>query len=249
MKRILAAAALLVLGFSSHAQTSSQGPEGDEGVKTLTFRYQIPDPSNLPIIGFWQTVDGTATAADNDYIPASGTFTIAAGELESSLVSVQVVGDRKVEPNESFTIVASNVQNAATPPPVTLTLLNDDVAATSVGDASVPEGNAGITPMTFVVTLTSQADIPVQASYATGNGTAVSGEDYQGTQGTLTFPPGVMQQSVTVNVLGDTTFEPDETFTLTVTPAGGTASTGTGTIFNDDARMASRIDIAGGANQ
>ena len=249
MKRILAAAVLLVLGFSSSAQSSSQGPEGDEGVQTLTFRYQIPDPISLPISGFWQTVDGTATAADNDYIPASGTFTIAPGELESSLVSVQVVGDRKVEPDESFTIVASNVLNAATPPPVTLTLLNDDVAATSVADAGVTEGDAGMTPLTFVVTLTSESDVPIQASYATGNGTAFSGEDYQAALGTLTFPPGVMQQSVTVNVLGDTTFEPDETFTFTVTPAGGTASTATGTIFNDDARPASRVEIVGGANQ
>jgi outer membrane autotransporter protein len=248
VKRTLAASALLFLGLSAHAQTS-QGPEGDDGVKTLTMRYQLSAPFPLTITGTWQTVDGTATAADNDYIPATGTFVIPADTLESNEISFQVVGDRKIELDETFTIVASNVQNGIPPVPLTLTILNDDVAATSVADASGSEGNAGTTPMTFVVTLTSLSDIPIQASYFSGNGTATGGEDFQPAQGTLTFSPGVTQQNVTVNVIGDTTFESDETFTLTVTPAGGTASTGTGTILNDDSRPPTGIIIVGGANQ
>jgi hypothetical protein len=198
-------------------------------------------PVGFTISGDWATVDGTATGADNDYIPASGTWVIQGGQTESTPISVQVVGDRKIELDETFSIVASNVMNGIPPVPLVLTILNDDVATTSVSNASVTEGNAGTTPMSFTVTLTSPSAIPIQVSYFTTDGTAVAGQDYEAaTDGALVFPLGVTQQIVTVNVIGDTTFEPDETFTFTATPAGGTASTATGTILNDDVRTRRR---------
>lgn len=248
MKRTLVAAALLILGFNAHAQ-SSQGPEGNEGLKTLTMRYQSPFPANIPITGTYQTVDGTATAADNDYIPTAGVFVIDIGQTQSNEISVQIVGDRKIEANESFTIVASNVVGGVAPQPLTLTLINDDIPVVTVANAQVIEGNSGTTAMTFPITLTTAAAIPVQASYFTSDGTATGGEDYQPTQGTVIFEPGIAQRSVTVNVIGDTNFEANETLTLTVTPAGGTAATATGTITNDDTQPASRVVIVSGNKQ
>ena len=56
-------------------------------------------------------------------------------------------------------------------------------------------------------------------------------------------------QTITVNVIGDTLFEPDETFTLTVTPAGGAAVTATGTILNDDAAPLAALRIVSGNGQ
>lgn len=249
MKRILAFAALLILGFTVHAQ-SSQGPEGDEGTKTLTMRYQIPAPAMFTITGTYQTVDGTATAADMDYAPKPPTdFVIDVGQTQSSIISVVIYGDRKIEANESFTIEASNVNGGTPPPPITLTLLNDDIPAVSVPNAFVTEGNSDITALTFPVTLTTPAAIPVPVSYIASGGTATSGEDYQPAEGVVTFQPGVTQQNVTVNVIGDTRFEPNETLILTVTPSGGAPATATGTINNDDTEAASQVTIAGGNNQ
>ena len=243
MKRALAAAVLLFFGLAAHAQ--SAGPEGDDGLKTLTMRYQLPAPVNLPISGNWQTVDGTATAADNDYVPASGTWTIPAGQTQSNPVSVQVVGDRKVEINETFSIVASNVQNGTAPPPIVLTLINDDVPAISVANVTVSEGNAGTTPMAFAVVLTSPIAVPVEISYVTGNGTALAGEDFsRGRHAHLHCRRS--RADLTVNVLGDTAFEPDETLTLTVTPRGGAAVAATGTIVNDDLPPPARLAIISG---
>jgi Calx-beta domain-containing protein len=54
----------------------------------------------------------------------------------------------------------------------------------------------------------------------------------------LTFAPGETSKTVGVTVNGDTTVEPDESFTLNLTNASGAAlsrSTGTATIVNDDA--------------
>ena len=53
----------------------------------------------------------------------------------------------------------------------------------------------------------------------------------------VTFAPGETTKTVTVNVVGDTRVEPDETFTVIVTdnsPTPQTLTTGTGTITNDD---------------
>jgi uncharacterized protein YhjY with autotransporter beta-barrel domain len=249
VKRILAAAALLILGFSAHAQSSS-GPEGNVGTKTLTMRYQLQNPAPGDITGNWQTVDGTATAADNDYIPNQGTFTIPQGQTESNVISVQIVGDTKVEANESFTIVASNVQGGSAPPPLTLTLINDDFPVLSVANAQAIEGNSGTTPMTFVVTLTPAAAIPVQVTFSTSDGTAIAGQDYQPrSQAGIDFAPGVTQQTITVNVIGDTTFEPDETFTVSASAPGATPATATGTIVNDDSRPATGVSVISGGNQ
>ena len=248
MKRFLAVSALLILGVTANAQSSS-GPEGDEGLKTLTMRYQIAFPANSTITGTYQTVDGTATAADNDYIPTQGQFVIDVGQTQSTPIQVQIVGDRKIEANESFTLVASQVAGGAAPPPLTLTINNDDLPVVTVGGASVTEGNAGTTAMTFPVTLTTSAAIPVQASYVAQSGTAISGEDFQPAEGTITFAPGASAQNVIVNIIGDMSFEPAETFTLVVTPAGGQPVQATGTINNDDTLAATRVTIISGNNQ
>lgn len=241
--------ALAVL-FCCVLPAAAQGLEGNEGTKTISFTYSIPFPVNNTITGNYRTVDGTATAADNDYIPVTaGTFSIPGGETQSNPIEVRIVGDRRVEPDESFTIEAFNVQNAQPPEPRIITIINDDVASLSVAGARVTEGNSGTTPMLFTVTLTPDAGTTISAEYATQNGTALTGSDYQPASGTIAFAPGQTTQTITVNVIGDTEFEPDETLSIIVTPRGGTPITAVGTITNDDTRPAARVTIVSGNNQ
>jgi hypothetical protein len=229
--------------------TATQGPEGDTGTQTLTLTYSLVAPGNQDISGDYQTVDGTATVADNDYLFAQGKWSIPAGQTTSTPIFLVIVGDRKVEADETFSVVASNVQNGPTPPPVTLTILNDDVPVMTVSSPRVVEGNAGTVTMNFDVTLVPAAGIPVQATYATGGGTATSGLDYQPAQGTLTFAPGQTLQTVSVLVNADTLFEPDETLILTVNPVGGVSVTGTGTIVNDDTLQPHLTIVSGNGQQ
>src|SRR6185436_3116315 len=91
--------------------------------------------------------------------------------------------------------------------------------------------------------------LPVRATFSTADGTAVSILDYGSRTGVLDFDPGVTRQTVSVLIAGDTLFEPDETFTLTVRPENGTPGTGTGTIVNDDVSPPARIVIVSGNNQ
>lgn len=110
--------------------------------------------------------------------------------------------------------------------------------ALSVNDVTVTEGNAGPVNATFTVVLTPAAGGPVTVGYATADGTALSGSDYAGTTGTLTFVPGQTSQTVTVVVDGDTTPEATEAFFLNLSSPTGEAvlgdAQGEGTITNDE---------------
>ncbi|WP_146537518.1 Calx-beta domain-containing protein [Rubripirellula reticaptiva] len=57
----------------------------------------------------WSTEDITALVANNDYIPDSGTLTFTGVAGESQTLTVTIVGDDVVEPDEQLRIVLSNV--------------------------------------------------------------------------------------------------------------------------------------------
>lgn len=124
--------------------------------------------------------------------------------------------------------------------PYTLSLTSPNSTPTpslSVNSVSANEGNSGLTPFNFTVTLSAAASNTVTVNYATANGTAIAGSDYTATSGTLTFAAGETTKTVTVNVIGDAFIENDETFTLNLSGAtNATIATaaGTGTIINDD---------------
>ncbi|MFC6495639.1 Calx-beta domain-containing protein [Ancylobacter dichloromethanicus] len=109
--------------------------------------------------------------------------------------------------------------------------------AISVADAGVTEGDDGMAHLAFTVTLSQAASGPVSVAYATADGTATAGQDYQALSGTLDFAPGETSKTVHVMVRGDTLVEGNETLTLTLSsPSGATIADGTaiGTIVNDD---------------
>src|SRR5262245_43540767 len=82
------------------------------------------------------------------------------------------------------------------------------------------EGNAGVTPFTFTVTLSPASTGTVTVNYATANGTALAGSDYTAVPPTvLTFSPAQTSKLVTVNVLGNTVVEPNETFFVSLSNA------------------------------
>jgi hypothetical protein len=71
----------------------------------------------------------------------------------------------------------------------------------SVGDTSVSKATTGPVNAVFTVSLSVPFNLPTQVSYATSDGTAVAGRDYQFTSGILTFAPGATSETLTVPVL------------------------------------------------
>lgn len=104
--------------------------------------------------------------------------------------------------------------------------------------AKVAEGNSGTTALSFLITLDRPSSTPVTVQWDTVNGTAVAGSDFVGATNVLvTFAPGQTQQTITVNVNGDTQVEPKEKFTVHLHSASGAVlanNTKHMTILNDD---------------
>ena len=110
---------------------------------------------------------------------------------------------------------------------------NSTVRALSVRDVTVTEGTDASAD--FVVTLAPASTDTVTVAYATADGTADEGDDYTATSGTLTFAPGVTEQTVSVPIIDDAVEDSGETFTFTLSSPSGAAlgrAVATGTILN-----------------
>jgi Ca2+-binding RTX toxin-like protein len=186
--------------------------------------------------------NGTASTADYNSSPITVNFT--AGQT-SQTVTIPVVDDTIFEGNETVNLTLSNPTGGATlgtQTSATLTIVDNDSQPTiSISPATVSqnEGNSGTTAYIFTVSLSNPSSQAITVNYATANGTATEGSDYVANSGTLTFAAGQTSQQITVLVNGDTTVEPDETFTVTLTSPSnatlGTIASSTATILNDDA--------------
>lgn len=115
-----------------------------------------------------------------------------------------------------------------------------------INDVTRAEGNSGTTPFAFTVTLSPASTGTVTVHYTTANGTATVPSDYTTTNGTLTFAPGQTSKTVTVNVVGNTVVEPNETFFVNLrAPSGATIADGQGlgTILNDEGPLLRMSDV------
>jgi large repetitive protein len=212
--------------------------EGDAGDATLSFDVSLSQISTITATVNYALVDDTATVADGDYDAASNTLTFAPGE-DTKQVDVTVHGDVTYENDETFTLALSDPSGTTIDvDTATGTITNDDAPpAFSIDDVSMNEGNSGTTAFTFTVTKTGATALPASAAWTTGGGDATPTSDYVGNNGTVNFTAGAATRTITVLVKGDTVFEADQTFDVTlVTPTNATISdaTATGTIKNDD---------------
>jgi hypothetical protein len=222
---------LTVIGDSSF--------EGDTGTRPLTYQALINHPSASPVTVNYQTSIPASTATSGtDFTPTSGTLTIPAGQT-SGTFTVPIIGDTTAEPDETVVVQLTGAAGATlTTPTVTGTILDDDGPATiAVTGSSTPEGCDGHTSLPFDIALSHPVGTNVTVSYATANGTATAGQDYESASGSVTIPAGETTATVNVQVIGDTAPEPDETVILNLSnPSGATISgpQATGTILNDD---------------
>jgi len=154
-------AILSILAFTSSQADAAPPPdvsiddvslaEGNSGLTTFTFTVTRSDNTDAVSVDL-ATADGTATTADNDYPASAGTLNFQAGGLLSKSIPVQVNGDTKVEPDETFFVDLSNcVGCIITDNQGQGTIQNDDAAPPSkVSDIVrlVPMAgeNAGLLP-------------------------------------------------------------------------------------------------------
>ena len=107
---------------------------------SLSFRVRLSQAAVVPISVDYETVDGTATEADGDYTPTSGTLNFAPGDTAQDIV-VPFGIDATPERNETFGITLSNASNAIIDSPAaTGTILDDDDLIAPTAVVTYPNG-------------------------------------------------------------------------------------------------------------
>jgi hypothetical protein len=208
-----------------------------EGAARLAFTVSLTPASGKSVTVTYATANATALAG-SDYTATSGTLTFAPGS-RSAVVNVPILADLTDEPNETLTLNLSAPVNATLLDAQGLgTILDDDAPSTlSVADVQVTEGTGSSVSAAFVVSLSRASALPITVNYGTANRTAMAGQDYTATSGSLTFPAGTTSQTVSVPILGDTLAEAAETLLLRLAlPANATLAraTAVATINDND---------------
>jgi hypothetical protein len=216
--------------------------EGDAGSTELLFVLSLSGAASNDVSVDYATTDDSATAG-SDYLAINGSVIIPAGDTQAT-IHVTVSGDTAVELDETLILTLTNLSGSAifSDSSAVGTIINDDVALAvpdiSLASASVGEGDAGTLNLIFQVTLSASISADVIVDYATADSSAVAGEDYVATNGTLVIPSGTMSATILVQVIGDTNAESDESFTLNLSNPSANATLGSGsavgTILDDD---------------
>src|SRR5262249_35839213 len=106
-----------------------------------------------------------------------------------------------------------------------------------IDDASATEGDFGTTPLLFTLRLTSPAPQPVTVHYTTAGVTASNDLGCVSASGVVTFPIGSSTQQLSLEIIGDTLDEMNETFLVRLSdPVNALLgrSQAVGTILDDD---------------
>lgn len=156
--------------------TEPRVPEGNSGLTTARIDIRISPPPTNQLSWTFRTLDGTARAGE-DYVATNGVIRFSAGQTNAS-VEVHILGDRTVEPDESFTVrfdreneaqvsalraqlAASGAGGAVEVSPLaTVTILNDDIPQVTGPDIAVllraePAQPAVPAVVTFTLTVTN----------------------------------------------------------------------------------------------
>jgi hypothetical protein len=184
--------------------TIGPGPsqaEGNSGLTAFQFTVTLSATSGQDVTVHYQTSDGSATVAGNDYQGAVSSILIPSGAT-TGLITVSVIGDTGVEPSETFNVTLTSATNGVLGSPIaaTATILNDDqyTIAASAGTYGTitPSGAVSVAPgadQTFTIAASPCAHI----ADVLADGLSV------GAVGTFTFT------SVAANHTIAATFAPD----------------------------------------
>ena len=214
----------------------------NESAGNLIFNAKLSHPSQKPVTFNYSATADTATGADF-YVSRATQYTIQPGSICTEIVT-PITHDILFEEDEQFEVTFTT-NTGTIIPPFKVKIEDDDVAIWSIDDLAMNEGDSD-TEMAFKVYLSTPVYQTVRvkwtASTIAGN-TATFSEDYAADHnsytGYVTVLAGRIEGSIVgLEITGDTIFEPDETFTITLSdPEEGTQigdGVAIGTIINDD---------------
>jgi hypothetical protein len=237
---LLAAGEAGTLRFSNSAYSVNESA----GFKAITVTRVAGDVGVVSVS--YATSNGTAVAG-TDYTATIGTLTWVNHQDGPQSFLVPITDDSADESEETVHLTLSSPTGGATlgsPSAAILTINDDDGGSALPGTLRFTDATTTVTEGAANVTLTVErvngASGAVSVAFATANGTALAGSDYQTTNATLWWADGdSADKPVQIPVVGDSIEESIESFTATLAaPTGGATlgspATAAVTILDDD---------------
>ncbi len=237
------------------ALASSATNEGNAGNTAIQIQIDISAASGLNVTVPY-TITGTATGSGTDHDCANGSAIITAGNT-SVTIDCNIIGETLLEADETiiFTMTTGSITNGAAGSVTvhTKTITNDDAGPTVQLGANFAanEGNAGTTTVDFTATLSAVSGlattVPLQIN---GSSTATSNVDYDQCDTQIIIPAGQLSATGDCRILGDTTYEANETIIMEINTGSlvnATAGADTDQVFtitNDDAAPTVAFSVA-----
>lgn len=185
--------------------------------------------------------EGSFVAANG---PAAGMASVNIGVSETgsqSGSSVGLVGSGTAAVDFSWALIADDTPGGVNAGQSFGGVVPPQPGTLNIADASTVEGDSGAHDIVFTVTRADGSAGAVSASWTVTFGSADAADFGAGftATGTVAFADGATTAEIRLPVQGDTAFESNDSFTVTLSaPQGGVAlgdATATGTITNDDA--------------
>lgn len=192
--------------------------EGDTGTTNAVFTVRVEPPPGGPIAVGFQTESDGAMVSDGDYKAQFGSVTIAPAEPYQATISVPVVGDTRVEEDETFVVLLTSADGADIADAEGVgTILNDD-AADTVRIATAPTAPESAGSASVEVERLDPSGDPAQVTVTAGDGTATAEADFTPVMTVVSWPAGEGNtRTVEIPLLDDDLAEGDETIRVTLT--------------------------------
>jgi len=197
--------------------------------------FRLGDTNGTVSVHF-ATSDGTATAG-LDYVATNGTVTFVPGERSSGFM-VPIINDNITVPVKTVRLELRDPTGGAVLPGVfgaPTNYLFSWLYVNGTGDRpatvylqfdsspyTVSEADGAAIVSVVRQGPTSRA---VTVQYTTSDGTAIAGQDYTATNGTVTFGPGEITKTISVPVRNDGVAEGTEFFKMVLSNPTGTGAT------------------------
>jgi hypothetical protein len=235
--------------------------EESEGTATQEILLKLSAPSTETVVVDFDVLQDFTNGPGVDYTLDTTPITFQAGTTQRN-IEVNNIDDLEDESSEAIILgiqSATNVQLGAQLQH-TYVILDNEITGNAFGlpprvrfkdaESSLPE-NFPVATVAVELSEASQSEITVDYAVKIG-GSAQPTADYTLSASTLTFDPGDVEESISINVVNDTTGEDHETIILELSSPTGTTlgfpSVHTHIIEDDDAPPGTVVMSFGSSN-
>jgi uncharacterized delta-60 repeat protein len=164
--------------------------------------------NDIPLEVSYLTVDGTARSGLN-YGAVSGTLVFTNG-IVTNYITVPILNNTSVSSNLTFSLLLTNVTAPGRIAPfgVETNIIQESNAGLSFSQPNYSVFKNGVTA-TITVLRTGYTSNTVSVNYLVTNGTAIGGQNFYPTNGTLLFTNGVTSQTFAVGLIASTQVQPN----------------------------------------